>query len=381
MQQFRNQNQKLIACIFGVFITSACGQDTSTVEGQNQASPAETLKVTNSAPNDSTGTPTDVSISFTASSSVTPAALTQSETLNLGNGVILSEARLNIGSIKIKANEELSEEEKELEVREDEEDENEEDSVLEKQIEQEMETIKEDYKSRMEGLSEAERESLKQEMEDKIDLKEEELALLKIEAEEEADHLEAERDDSLKWQGPYEYNIITNTVEPNLETVEVLDGSYKRIEFKLKPNRTLPGSDSLLNNSVYLAGTVAVDNVDIPFSMSLPLSEEFRLSGSNGTKLDAGVSNSMAVVFEAKTWFQGIAFTSANVGTDGTIVVDVDNNKEILETFKENIKRSTKFGKDEDGDGDLEVDEIDGDGDPNTSYDSESESEDEEASE
>ena len=316
-------------------------------------------------PIDSTGLMATVSLGFGKQTPSTALALASVTAVDVGGGVVLSDARISIGSIKIKANKESDESEQGLkQTMKDEKKARELAMESDKNlIEQEKEAIEVKYKPQFEGASEAQKSLLKDQMNAEKALIEVKLAALEASSEAEMDALEARRDGNLKWAGPYVYSLIDNSVIPAIPDVTLIDGSYKRIEFKVKPNRTLAGTDALLNNAVYLAGTATVNGTTIPFTASFRVDEEFKLMGTGALKIDPSVTNALTVAFNPTSWFKTVDFSLATVDATGIIVVSSDSNPVIWKLIRENLKRSTKFGEDKDGDGELKVDESAGGGD------------------
>lgn len=316
-------------------------------------------------PVDSTGSMSTVSLGFGKLTPVSALALNAVSTVDVGGGVVLSDARISIGSIKIKANKEQGESEQGLkQTMKDEKKARELAMEADKKlIEQEKEAIEVKYGPQFEGASETEKSVLKEQMKAEKALIEVKLAALEAGSEAEMDALEAQRDGNLKWAGPYVYSLIDNSVVPAIPDVTLIDGSYKRIEFKVKPNRTLDGTDALLNNAVYLAGTATVNGTATPFTASFRVDEEFKLMGTGALKIDPSVTNALTVAFNPATWFLMVDFSAATVDATGTIVITPDSNPGIWQLIRENLKRSTKFGEDNDGDGELKADESAGGGD------------------
>lgn len=336
---------------------------TGSVASSGGGSTVNTVAADN--PADSTGVMASVSLGFGKTAPVSALALQASTTIDAGSGVVLSDARISIGSIKIKANKEIGESEKGLKETLKAEKKSRELAmeVDKKALEQEKQAIEAKYEPQFEGVSDADKDLLKTQMRAEQGLIEVKLAALEAASEAEIDALEAQRDGNLKWGGPYVYSLIDNSVTPAIPNVQLIDGSYKRIEFKIKPNRTLEGTDALLNNAIYLAGTVLVNEVATPFTASFRIDEEFKLMGTGALKIDPTVTNALTVAFNPTVWFSMVDFSAATLDATGTIVISKDSNAGLWQSIRENVKRSTKFGEDQDGDGELKEAESEGGGD------------------
>lgn len=317
-------------------------------------------------PADSTGTSGAVSLSLATLGSSASALMLQGATsLDVGGGIVLTDARLSIASIKIKANKVEDEDEVSGEKTiESEKDALEEAMKADKEaLEQQKEDIKATYEPQFEAATTDEaKDLLEDQMEAEVGAVELQMAALEGGIDDQIAALEASLDGNLKWKGPYVYDLVNKAVSPEIPAVDLVDGSYRRIEFKIKPNRTLEGTDPLLNNSVYVAGTVDIAGTPTPFTVSLRIDEEFKLMGTNAFKVDPAVANSLTVAFDPTVWFAGVDLSTGVADASGTIVIDNVSNEGLFASIRKNLKASTKFGEDEDGDGELGADEEDGDG-------------------
>lgn len=338
--------------------TNSSDSDTDKIK-----STEKTVEATN--PADSTGVMATIGLGFARLKPTSALGLQESAVLDLGNGLELSDARLSIGSIKIKANKETDKSEDDLKQALEGEKKSRE-SAMEsdkKNLELEKEAIEAKYEPKFEGAEDSEKDVLKAEMKAEIALVEEKIAALEFKKEEELASIEEQKDGNFKWRGPFVYSLIDNSVTPAIPEAQLVDGSYKRIEFKIKPNRTLGGTDPMLNNAIYLAGKAMVNGAPTPFTASFRIDEEFKLMGAGALKVDPSVSNALTIAFNPAAWFATVDFSAATLDVTGSISIGQDSNPEIWKQIRENIKRSTKFGEDKDNDGELKDDEAEGDGD------------------
>ena len=366
-----NLNPLMISTTLLCFL-AACGQS-KTDDGSGNGSGSGTVtSVTggstaakvSSQPSNSTNVLTKLGLSI-ATFGKPKLALLAPTTFDVGGGIVLSSARVSIGAIKIKANKDKSEEEnklEEVEASEGKEDDAQKDEKK-KLVELKIDRIEADYKVLIDAaVVESDKDLLKAEMTAKIAVEKVALAAADKAGEEVALEKAAERDDSLKWKGPYVYDAITGTVDQPIPSVELVDGNYQRFEFTIMPNRSLAGADPMLNNALYIAGSAVIGAKTVPFSIAYDAEENFRLTGKNGVKADIGASNSMLIAFDVKGWFTGMDLAMAVPDSQGSILIDRANNPELLKAFKKNLKRFAKFGEDEDGDGQLGASEDEGDG-------------------
>jgi hypothetical protein len=355
----------LIACSQGQ-TTDDGTEDTATTSGASTSGASRSKSSSQGdQPMDSTGAFATLNLGFTTSGSSSSLSLTENASLDIGNGITLSDARINIKMIKLKASRERSSEESKLkeQLKSERKKHEQENESEKKAIEEQKDAIAEKYAPLFQAAeSDSDKETLRDQMKAEEESIEEQKALLEKAKDEAEDQFEADNDQSTKWQGPYVYDIVHGTVSPELPTAVLLDGSYRRIEFKVKPNREADSTDPLLNKSIYIAGAAVINSVATPFAVALDINEEFRLFGSGGVKLDSTNENSMAVAFDPAIWFTNIDFSSAQLGIDGMIHIDSEENASLSRDIRHNMVKSTRFGKDSDGDGKLAEGESEGDG-------------------
>lgn len=174
-----------------------------------------------------------------------------------------------------------------------------------------------------------------------------------------------------EFTGPYVVDLLTNTVMPETDSIEVPAGAYKDVQLKLaklekdKARGVVSEGDPLIERSVYLQGSYKpTTGAAVTVTMDFDLDEEFSLrkSGSAfaGMDIREGETNPMIIVFSMDRWFDFRGRTHDLATLKGEIVLTKDGQedaKKVREAIKENIKLSAKFGKDSDQDGKLNRDE------------------------
>lgn len=347
----------LMWCIIGssTFAT-ACGQSKSKTTATAAAASVGEL-----VPTDSSGSQGQVSLTFGAAKSGAALAddsFALAPSIAATSTVTLTTARMNIGEIKVKPSKTLSDDEKSI----DEEEASEAESIkkADEAALDEQKTIKEQIKELATITDSAERAKKKTEFESKVaEFKKKRSESVKA-AEEEQLEKAATRDKNMRWKGPYVYDLVSKVLSPALSPANIPDGSYERIELKLKPMRGTDTSEPLLNNSVYMNGTVTINSVARNFEVFLHQSEEIKLYGNSKVKIDASGSTNIAINFDPQGWFSGVDFSNATLNSDGTLTIDRDNNSAILAAIRKNLKKSVLFGKDVRGDGSISTAEAAG---------------------
>lgn len=158
------------------------------------------------------------------------------------------------------------------------------------------------------------------------------------------------------------YDAVAGVFEDDQPAIEVADGSYRRIEFKLRRNLTADATDPLLGNVFVVKGTVKVADVDVPFEFTDHRAMNFRIRGDKGFAVAAAAENPLTVVFDLNKWFKDVDLTVAVASEDGVIRIGRGDNREIFHQLRRNMKSSTRCGRDHDGDGKLADDEAVGSG-------------------
>ncbi len=181
----------------------------------------------------------------------------------------------------------------------------------------------------------------------------------------------------IKYQGPYIIDLLSDTVSPAFETIQLPSGTYTEFEMKLaKVEEGISESDDIFGKSIYLEGTYSgvTGNsgtvTDVPFTLAFEIDEEFELTaGSEGFDVSTNNLQTVIVAFRMARW---LAFNSSVndkeedlsdvLISSGRIDLSDDSpttNKNIWEGIRKLVKASADFGNDTDGNGKLESGEDD----------------------
>jgi len=206
---------------------------------------------------------------------------------------------------------------------------------------------------------------------------------------------EIEQSEEIEFPGPFIVDLLANTVTPEIDTTEIVPGTYEKIELDLHKitgdeteedgtTQLVETNDPLFGNSIYILGTYtgltsSGSVTDMAFELSFDLDEEFELTGTGdqtgGLVIDEGIVNDIIIAFRLARWFQfdngesnpdGVDFSQLVTVSDGEggfeIILDesvTGDNEKIRQVIKENIKESADYGEDDDEDGELGSDEDD----------------------
>jgi len=256
--------------------------------------------------------------------------------LKLSDSVTLTMARFNLWGIKVKAKKEPSDKERDLEKEENAEELKElkevEDLSAENGIglkgKDQSKKVDESQAAKLKEKIVLDRDSFKKKMDDSIEKN-------KI------------RDKSTKFHGSYVYDAIAGAIEGDVPTVDLNDGSYRRIEFKLKRNVSADDSDPLLGNVFVIMGHYTKPGATeaTPFEINWHSAMNFRLKGDSAFKVESEGESKLSIVFDVQKWFEGVDLSNATID-EGVIHINKSSNKEIMRQLRKNIKVNTRFGKD-----------------------------------
>jgi hypothetical protein len=104
--------------------------------------------------------------------------------------------------------------------------------------------------------------------------------------------------------------------------------------------------DELHAHSVLLVGERADGT---PFTLAYPEHDELELAVEDGA-LDPS-AQSLLLSFDVATWLQDVDLEAAALEADGSIRIDADHNRALLDRFEVNLACSLELFADEDGDG------------------------------
>jgi hypothetical protein len=335
--------------------------DTVTSSGSTDGTGAKSIEM--DMPTDSTGK--DGSANFAISGATNGLSLAEQTSIAVDSTTTIDSAKVAIRNIKIKASHQLSDDERTLkaELKTLEKAEKSENKSTERRLEQQKKTIEAEFEVAKEAAkTDEEKLEAKQKLKTAMLAIEVEKAAAEAQFEAAKTKREAAKDKNVRWGGPFMFDAVAGTLDQSFPQIELTDGSYRRIEFKLHVARDLEADDPMLNKSVYIAGRVVKAGVEVPFEVSCSASEELRLTAKTGLKIAAGVSNNVMLVLDAKAWLMGIVLSNGVISSDGVIRINESENKAIFKQFRYNMRSMTKFGKDEDGNGEVASAESSGDG-------------------
>lgn len=153
----------------------------------------------------------------------------------------------------------------------------------------------------------------------------------------------------IQFRGPYDVDLMSETEALNqtIGSVDVPDGTYKVLRFKLHKDRDRAETDLLYDRSVYMKGTIN----GIPFEFWHDTSENFDVENTEGIIVSGNQVN-VTVYFRMDDFLSSlntIDLSEALDGDeDGIIEINPDNdddNSKIADQLKENIKEAADLIK------------------------------------
>lgn len=153
----------------------------------------------------------------------------------------------------------------------------------------------------------------------------------------------------IHFKGPYDVDLMSESgaIDQTIGSVDIPDGTYKIIRFKLHKSKDRVNTDPLYDRSLFLSGTIN----GTPFEFWHDASENFDIENSTGIIVN-GSTVDLAVVFNIDQFLSSLHNIDLTLAQDedgnGLIEInpeDDDGNGEIADLIKENIKKAADLVK------------------------------------
>ncbi|RME03793.1 MAG: hypothetical protein D6812_04900 [Deltaproteobacteria bacterium] len=164
----------------------------------------------------------------------------------------------------------------------------------------------------------------------------------------------------IEYEGPFIIDLLGGAgqvpegcvpEQPALAMVE--EGVYEAIEFDLHKGDEIDPTCPLFDQSVYMTGAVVCLDGTIPFRYVDDFNERFEVAGVCPFTVEADDISEILVVFALEKWLENVDLCAA-MRSEAGIVIDDENNPEIQQQIRNNIRDSADAGEDLDGDGELD---------------------------
>ncbi len=329
-----------------------CGQgtkDESGAEGDDDSQTvasvggSTTTTTDESKPEDSTGATGNVALGFSSTTQTAGAALAEA-------GVEITMAKLNVAMVKLKPKKEATAKDQDIAAQESTEEKAQDAAVAEATGETEAAAL-----AGNDGAANMSTEDRTAKLAAKKD------ELKKKDADRRAK--EKARDPAIRFGGPFVFDALAGKLEGSAESAALPDGSYRRIEFKVRRTFDVVESDPLFGNAAIVKGTFTKDGAAVPFTIEIRNAMNFSLAGEKALAIVPSADTSLGLSFDLTKWLEGVDFSVAEIDTaSGEVLIDVQHNQTLLKKVRSNMKTASRFGKDADGDGKIATDEAAGEG-------------------
>lgn len=153
----------------------------------------------------------------------------------------------------------------------------------------------------------------------------------------------------VQFRGPFEIDLLdgTDALTQSLGTIEIQDGTYKVLRFKLHKSTDWAETSDLYDRSLFIKGTID----DVPFEFWHDTSENFDIENIAGITIVMGSSN-VTIKFDIDSFLNSLhtidLSQAQDSDQDGLIEINPDNddgNGDIADLLKENIKEAADLVK------------------------------------
>lgn len=177
-------------------------------------------------------------------------------------------------------------------------------------------------------------------------------------------------------EGPFVFDMVSQTSTPDLSDLQIPSGVYKEIEFRIDDAEVEDGvvtsGDELDGHSLVAAGQfLDLEGNAQNFELRLNFNEEWEIENEAGIEVVEGLNNNILLQFAGAGWFEAVdlatCFADDELEVDESGVVQISEEtsgsgdcSDIESLIKDNIKQKVELDKDEsedDSDDESEDDE------------------------
>jgi hypothetical protein len=144
--------------------------------------------------------------------------------------------------------------------------------------------------------------------------------------------------------GPFTYNLSSDTV--TLGQVQLYPGTFKKVDLSF----ILNNDTNFQGNSIVLKGTFTPGSgTAIPFILKSKFAGQIELNLTKAITVSANSKVSIAIVFDFSKWMTNLDFGTATQ-TAGTIIIDVNHNTVLSNSFESALSQQGAELDEEHGD-------------------------------
>ena len=155
---------------------------------------------------------------------------------------------------------------------------------------------------------------------------------------------------AIQFKGPYDVDLMseTNALSQTIGNVNISDGTYKIIRFKLHKSKDRAITDPLYDRSLFIKGTIN----GTPFEFWHDASENFDIENVNGILVSGNNKVNIVVEFKIDQFLNSLYNIDLSLALDknqnGLIEINSgndDGNSDIADKLKDNIKEAANLIK------------------------------------
>ncbi|MCA2004362.1 MAG: hypothetical protein LDL01_01080 [Ignavibacterium sp.] len=137
--------------------------------------------------------------------------------------------------------------------------------------------------------------------------------------------------------GPLSFDIALGSVE--LGNVDVYAGTFKKVDLNFSQTSTAPFN----NHSIIVTGNYKKSNGEnVPFTIKSKFSKTYEtLIANGGITVNTNSTVPVTIIFNFDNIFKNIDLSNAVV-SNGTIIIDEQNNSNLLQVFENNLNNSVE---------------------------------------
>jgi hypothetical protein len=132
--------------------------------------------------------------------------------------------------------------------------------------------------------------------------------------------------ESTALEGPFHANLLSRT---NLGTIDIADGQVCGIRMDI----VKLDDGALEDTSILLEGQTTAGT---PYTIQSERNESFRVESESPLSV---LSGELVLFFDLEAWVRGLDIDGGQA-TDGTVIIDKDNNDDLLDAFEDNVDES-----------------------------------------
>jgi hypothetical protein len=156
--------------------------------------------------------------------------------------------------------------------------------------------------------------------------------------------------------GPILVDLMTGATQPDLSTLRLPAGTYKRIDFRLEEAKAgeVPSTEPLVGYSLRVKAGFTHDSTPSTLELNLKFSEDARFESSTG--VEVGADDALLALLQPQVWLEGLPVATCLqkgdlVMSNNVLLIDARAKGDCSgaeETVKRNIKTSGDLRKSKD---------------------------------